>query len=111
MVLYLIMGCFLDAISMMVLTMPMVAPLIVAHGKSLVWFGVFISMMMVIGAITPPLGLNCYVMKSAMGDEVDLNDIFAGAAPFVALMLLITIILCIFPEISLWLPDMMVPKR
>jgi C4-dicarboxylate transporter DctM subunit len=111
MVLYLIMGCFLDAISMMVLTMPMVAPLIVAHGKSLVWFGVFISMMMVIGAITPPLGLNCYVMKSAMGDEVDLNDIFAGAAPFVALMLLITIILCIFPEISLWLPDMMVSKK
>jgi C4-dicarboxylate transporter DctM subunit len=111
MILYLIMGCFLDAISMMVLTMPVVAPLITAHGKSLIWFGVFISMMMVIGAVTPPLGLNCYVMKAAMGDQVDLNDIFAGAIPFVALMLLITIILCIFPSISLWLPDMMSAAR
>jgi len=107
MVLYLVLGCFLDAISMMVLTIPLVAPLIVAHGMSLVWFGVFISMMMVIGAVTPPLGLNCYVMKAAMGDEVELNDIFAGALPFVGLMLLIAIILCVFPSISLWLPDMM----
>jgi len=111
MILYLIMGCFLDAISMMVLTMPVVAPLIQAHGASLVWFGVFISMMMVIGAITPPLGLNCYVMKAAMGDSVELNDIFAGAMPFLVLMLLITVILCIFPEISLWLPNMMTPRK
>jgi len=111
MILYLIMGCFLDAISMMVLTMPVVAPLIQAQGASLVWFGVFISMVIVIGAVTPPLGLNCYVMKAAMGDAVDLNDIFAGAAPFVALMVLITIILCIFPEISLWLPKMMMSSR
>jgi len=111
MILYLIMGCFLDAISMMVLTMPVVAPLVQAHGASLVWFGVFISMVIVIGAVTPPLGLNCYVMKAAMGDQVELNDIFAGAAPFVALMILITIILCIFPDISLWLPSLMVSKR
>jgi TRAP-type mannitol/chloroaromatic compound transport system permease large subunit len=92
---------------MMVLTIPLVAPLIVAHGASLIWFGVFISMMMVIGAITPPLGLNCYVMKGALGDEVELNEIFAGALPFVGLMLLIVIILSIFPAISLWLPDLM----
>jgi tripartite ATP-independent transporter DctM subunit len=109
-ILYLIMGCFLDAISMMVLTMPVVAPLVQAQGKSLIWFGVFISMIAVIGAITPPLGLNCYVMKAAMGDEVDLNDIFAGALPFVFLMILITVILCIFPEISLWLPNLMMKK-
>ena len=54
--LYLVLGCFLDAISMMILTMPLVAPLITAHGQSLVWFGVFISMMIVIGAITPRSG-------------------------------------------------------
>lgn len=110
MILYLIMGCFLDAISMMVLTMPVVAPLITAHGYSLVWFGVFISMMMVIGAITPPLGLNVYVMKAAMGDAVDINDIFAGALFFLPLMLLITIIVCIWPELSLWLPNLMTSK-
>ena len=106
-VLYLILGCFLDAISMMVLTIPLVAPLIVAHGQSLIWFGVFVSMMMVIGAVTPPLGLNCYVMKGALGDTVELKEIFAGALPFVGLMLLIVIILCVFPSISLWLPSLM----
>ncbi len=77
-VLYVLLGCFLDAISMMILTMPFVAPLITAHGQSLVWFGVFVSMMIVIGAVTPPLGLNCYVMKAAMGKEVELNEIFSA---------------------------------
>ena len=105
--LYLVLGCFLDAISMMILTMPLVAPLITAHGQSLVWFGVFICMMVVIGAVTPPLGLNCYVMKAAMGKDVELNEIFAGAAPFVALMLLIAIVIAAFPGLSLWLPSMM----
>lgn len=105
--LYLILGCFLDAISMMILTMPLVAPLITAHGQSLIWFGVFISMMVVIGAVTPPLGLNCFVMKGALGDAVELNEIFMGALPFVVLMLAIALILAAFPEISLWLPNYM----
>jgi len=61
----------------------------------------------VIGAVTPPLGLNCYVMKAAMGDEVELNEIFAGALPFVGLMLVIALILAAFPAISLFLPGMM----
>lgn len=110
MVLYLVLGCFLDAISMMLLTMPLVAPLITAHGQSLIWFGVFISMMVVIGAVTPPLGLNCFVMKAALGDEVQLNEIFMGAAPFVVLMLVIALIIAAFPEISLWLPNYMAGK-
>jgi C4-dicarboxylate transporter DctM subunit len=105
--LYLVLGCFLDAISMMLLTMPLVSPIITAHGQSLVWFGVFISMMVVIGAVTPPLGLNCYVMKAAMGNDVQLNEIFAGALPFVFLMLVIAIIIAAFPQLSLWLPQMM----
>jgi tripartite ATP-independent transporter DctM subunit len=107
MLLYVLLGFLLDAISMMILTMPLVAPLITAHGASLVWFGVFISMMIVIGAVTPPLGLNCYVMKAAMGKDVELNEIFLGAAPFVALMLVIAVILAAFPAIALWLPSMM----
>ena len=105
--LYLFLGCFLDAISMMVLTMPLVTPLIVEADGSLVWFGVIVTMMMAIGAITPPLGLNCFVMKGALGDEVSLADIFLGALPFVALMLATVAILIIFPELSLWLPELM----
>ncbi|MFM9888101.1 MAG: TRAP transporter large permease [Burkholderiales bacterium] len=105
--LYLILGCFLDAISMMILTLPLVAPLITAHGQSLIWFGVFITMMAAIGAVTPPLGLNCFVMKGALGDEVELNEIFLGAAPFVVLMIAIALIIAAFPELSLWLPNYM----
>jgi tripartite ATP-independent transporter DctM subunit len=108
-VMYLIMGCFLDAISMMVLTLPVVAPMITAQGASLVWFGVYISMIAVLGAITPPMGLNCYVMKGALGDAVELKDIFLGALLFLPLMILITLLICIYPEISLWLPRMMTP--
>jgi len=108
--LYLVLGCFLDAISMMILTMPLVAPLITAHGQSLIWFGVFITMMAAIGAVTPPLGLNCFVMKGALGDEVELNEIFLGAAPFVALMLAIALIIAAFPGLSLWLPNYMAGK-
>jgi C4-dicarboxylate transporter DctM subunit len=109
-ILYLIMGCFFDAISMMILTMPVAAPLIQQQGGSLIWFGVFITMVCCIGAITPPLGLNVYVMKAAMGDKVELNDIFAGALYFLPLMIMITIIICLFPGVSLWLPNLMMAK-
>jgi tripartite ATP-independent transporter DctM subunit len=105
--LYLFLGCFLDAISMMVLTMPLVAPLIADADASMVWFGVIVTMMMAIGAITPPLGLNCFVMKGALGNLVELRDIFMGALPFVGLMLLTVLILIAFPQLSLWLPELM----
>lgn len=109
--LYLILGCFLDAISMMVLTMPIFAPIIVTMGGDLVWFGVIVTLMMAIGAITPPLGLNCFVMKGALGDTVELKDIFIGASPFVVIMLITVGILIVFPQISLWLPELMKSSR
>jgi multidrug efflux pump subunit AcrB len=86
-VLYLFLGCVLDAVSMMVLTMPILAPLMLDYNMSLVWFGVVVVVMMSIGTITPPLGLNCFVMKGALGDGYELSDIFAGCLPFVVLML------------------------
>ncbi|MEY3668861.1 MAG: hypothetical protein RL258_256 [Pseudomonadota bacterium] len=109
--LYLVLGCFLDAISMMVLTMPLIVPLIEAHDMSLVWFGVVVTMMMAVGAITPPMGLNCFVMKGALGDQVELKDIFIGATPFVFLMLFTVGLFVAFPEIVLWLPELMRSMR
>jgi tripartite ATP-independent transporter DctM subunit len=106
-VLYLFLGCFLDAISMMILTMPLLAPIIEAHDMSLVWFGVVVTMMMAVGAITPPMGLNCFVMKGALGDQVELKDIFIGSLPFVALMLSTVGLFVAFPDIVLWLPELM----
>jgi tripartite ATP-independent transporter DctM subunit len=110
-VLYLLLGCFLDAISMMVLTMPLIVPLIEAHDMSLVWFGVVVTMMMAVGAITPPMGLNCFVMKGALGDQVELKDIFLGATPFVFLMLFTVGLFVAFPDVVLWLPEVMRSMR
>jgi C4-dicarboxylate transporter DctM subunit len=109
--LYLFLGCFLDAISMMVLTMPILAPLITDAGMSLVWFGVVVAVMMAVGTITPPLGLNCFVMKGALGDSVKLSDIFAGSIPFVVLMVGVVALMTVFPEIVTWLPDLMKQMR
>jgi len=105
--LYIIMGMFLDSISMMILTLPLVLPILEAQGFSLIWFGVIMCMIVEIGCITPPMGLNVYVMKGALGESVDLTDIFAGALPFVILEVIIVIILYLFPDISLWLPKFM----
>ena len=110
-ILYLFLGCFLDAISMMVLTMPVLAPLITDFDMSLVWFGVVVVVMMAIGTITPPLGLNCFVMKGALGDDYELKDIFAGSLPFVFLMLITVALMVIFPDICLWLPELMKSMR
>ncbi len=109
--LYLVLGCFLDAISMMVLTMPVLAPLITGFDMSLVWFGVVVVVMMAIGTITPPLGLNCFVMKGALGDAYELKDIFAGSLPFVVLMLITVALLVGFPDLCLWLPELMKSMR
>jgi tripartite ATP-independent transporter DctM subunit len=106
--LYVIMGSFLDTISIILITLPLVMPIIEAQGLSLIWFGVIMCMIVEIACITPPLGLNVYVMKAALGKSIDLNDIFIGALPFVILELIIVAILFYFPAIALWLPSKMV---
>ena len=104
---FVIMGSFLDAISIMLVTLPLIVPIIEAQNLSLIWFGVIMAMIVEIGCITPPMGLNVYVMKAAMGKSIELNDIFIGALPFVGLQLIIVAILFYFPEIALWLPGYM----
>lgn len=106
--LYIILGMFLDSISMMILTLPLVLPILQSQHISIIWFGVIMCMIVEIGCITPPMGLNVYVIKGALGKSVDLNDIFAGALPFVVLEVLIVITLYIFPIIALWLPSLMI---
>jgi tripartite ATP-independent transporter DctM subunit len=105
--LYIILGMFLDSISMMILTLPLVLPILKAQHLSPIWFGVIMCMIVEIGCITPPLGLNVYVIKGALGKTVDLNDIFAGALPFVVLQIMIVLILYWLPQIALWLPAKM----
>ncbi len=103
---YLILGCFLDAISMMVLTMPVIFPVIKALGFDPIWFGVICVIMMEAGLITPPVGLNVYTLAGVVKD-VPMQTIFRGAAPFLLSMIAVVILIILFPKIALLLPSMM----
>lgn len=103
---YLFMGCFLDAISMMVLTMPVIFPVIKALGFDPIWFGVICVIMMEAGLITPPVGLNVYTLAGVVKD-VPMETIFRGAMPFLLAMIAVVIVITIFPQIALILPGMM----
>ncbi len=103
-VFYIILGCFLDSISMMIITIPVILPLITALKIDLVWLGVIMTLYIEIAAITPPFGISVYALKGALGDMVDLWDIFKGCFFFLWLWLIILLILLIFPQLSLWLP-------
>ncbi|MGB9628564.1 MAG: TRAP transporter large permease [Thermodesulfobacteriota bacterium] len=103
---YLFMGCFLDAISMMVLTMPVIFPVIKALGFDPIWFGVICVIMMEAGLITPPVGLNVYTLAGVVKD-VPMETIFRGSMPFLLSMIAVVILITIFPQIALFLPSMM----
>lgn len=103
---YLILGCFIDAISMMVLTLPVVFPIILALKFDPIWFGVIAVLMMEAGLITPPMGLNLFTVAGAAKD-VRLETVMKGAAPFLITIILVAVILTIFPQIALFLPNMM----
>ena len=106
-ILWVLMDICLDPISIMVLSLPIAIPLMQAHHVDLVWFGIVSTMMMIIGSVSPPFAMNCFVMKAALGDQVELTDIFAGSLPFCVLMLFILLIFYMFPQLSLWLPHLM----
>lgn len=106
---FFILGCFIDAVSMMVLTLPVIFPVVMGLGFNPIYFGVVCVLMMQVGLITPPMGLNLYTIAGSTKD-VSLEDIFAGALPFVIPIILIVILITIFPQIALFLPDTMLGK-
>jgi len=105
-VIYLFLGCFLDAISMMVLTMPVIYPVILALGFNPIWFGVIAVLMMEAGLITPPMGLNIFTV-SGVAKDVPIETIFRGVAPFLLSIFAIVILITLFPKLALFLPNMM----
>ncbi|MBN9263117.1 MAG: TRAP transporter large permease, partial [Hyphomicrobium sp.] len=102
----LVLGCFLPPVAIILMIMPILAPMLIQNAFDLIWFGIVLTINMEIGLITPPVGVNLYVMKGVAPD-VSLTNIFMGALPFVILMLLMIVLLCIFPGIVTWLPDYM----
>ena len=105
-VIYLFLGCFLDAISMMVLTMPVVFPVVLGLGFDPIWFGVIVVLMMEAGLITPPMGLNIFTVAGVARDT-PVEEIFRGVAPFLISIFVIVAIITIFPGIALFLPGLM----
>ena len=106
MLMYLLLGCIMDAMAMIILTIPIIFPVIKALGFDPIWFGVIIVMTVELGLIHPPVGMNVFVIKSVIKD-VKLSTIFYGVMPFVLTDILRLAVLIAFPIIALWLPSHM----
>ena len=104
---YLVLGCFLEGFAMLVLTLPIFFPVILELGLNPIWFGVLVVLTLEMGLISPPVGINVFIVKS-VAPNVPLGRIFIGVLPFWAAMLVAVAILMAFPQISLFLPDTMI---
>ena len=100
---YLVLGCFMETLAMMITTIPIVAPIMIALGFDPVWLGIVIIIMVECALITPPVGLNLFVVQS-LRESGSMNDVMRGSGPFVIMMLLFVALLAIAPDIALWLP-------
>jgi len=103
---YLPLGMFLDTVSLLFLTLPILFPVVKSLGFSGIWFGILVTKLIEVSLITPPLGLNVYVIKGIL-PEVEIGTIFRGCIPFLVMDILTLMILFLFPQIVLWLPSTM----
>jgi C4-dicarboxylate transporter, DctM subunit len=106
-VLVVILGFFLPPVSIILMTAPIILPPLKAAGFDLVWFGVVMTIVMEMGLIHPPVGLNLFVIKN-IAPDIPLSDVIWGVLPFVGLMMVAVVVLCFAPEIAVWLPDKLI---
>jgi tripartite ATP-independent transporter DctM subunit len=104
---HLILGCIMDDLGIMFLTLPILLPILEELNVSLIWFGILLIKTVELGAITPPFGISVYIVKGVIGEMVPLGSIFRGIGWFVLMDLVTISILLAFPQISLWLPAIM----
>lgn len=105
-VMYLLLGMILDGLGMMLLTLPVVFPAMMGLGYDPVWFGILLIKLIEVGVVTPPVGLNCYVVNGIRPD-IPLEKIFRGVTPFLVGEIFIIAVIIAFPDFILWLPNMM----
>lgn len=106
-IIYIILGMFLDPLGLLLITLPLLLPMFEALGLDLIWFGVLVVKYIEIGLLTPPVGLNVYVIKSVVGQDISLETIFKGVAWFLVCEVIVVLLLVAFPQISLYLPSLM----
>ena len=99
-----ILGFFIETLSMMVITLPIIAPLLFAAGFDKVWFGVVMILFVEMALITPPVGLNLYIVQASRRGK-PFSDVVIGTLPFIAAMVVMAVLLILFPDIALWLPN------
>ncbi|MCG8617715.1 MAG: TRAP transporter large permease subunit, partial [Desulfobacterales bacterium] len=108
---YFLGGCFMDALAFVTLTVPIFFPVVMELGFDPIWFGVIIVMVTEMGVITPPVGINVYVVygvaKNVLPENVPLEKIFKGITPFLVAVIVGVVILMLFPQIILFLPNLM----
>jgi len=105
-VIYVLFGCIFDGLSLMIMTLPIVFPLLTGFGFDPIWIGVIITIMIEIGQVTPPVGLNLSVLAALTDHEVNLGRVAVATIPYWIILLLAVVILTLFPEIALYLPDL-----
>jgi TRAP-type mannitol/chloroaromatic compound transport system permease large subunit len=107
---FVVMGMFLDDTAMLVIVAPLYVPLVKILGFDLVWFGVLYTITCQIAYITPPFGYNLFLMRAMAPKEITLVDIYRSIIPFVLMMVFTIILLMVFPQLALWLPNLVYGK-
>ncbi len=105
-VFYIILGCVLDAVAIILVTVPVFLPVVTSMGYDPVWYGILMVVVVEIGLITPPVGLNIFVIRAQLPD-IELTTIFKGIVPFLVADLVLIVLLLLFPQIALWLPGIL----
>ena len=98
-------GCFIDFIGILLLTMPLFVPIVIELGYDPIWFGVLFCLNMQLSYITPPFGPSAFYLKGVLGDEISVTDIYRSVIPYSFLIIVALVLVMMFPEIALWLPN------
>jgi tripartite ATP-independent transporter DctM subunit len=106
-VVYLILGCIMDGTSMLFLTVPILLPILDGMNIDLIWFGLIVTIMVELGQITPPVGLNLYVLKGISGTDIEFGQICRASIPYCVMYLMLVLLIMVFPVLALWLPGTM----
>lgn len=104
---YMFLGCFLDVLSIMLITLPLFLPVIRGLGYDLIWFAVLSVMTIETGLMTPPFGMSPFVIKASLGDGIELQEVYKGSLPFLLIVILTICVVFFFPALSTWLPSKM----
>ena len=107
-ILYIVLGCFLDTTSMMIVTLPFLFPVVVALEIDPIWFGIVLVKLIEISVVTPPVGINLFAVLGAVGKDADFRHVALGVIPFIFFDLIVLALLIIFPELATWLPKQMI---